>query len=117
MALALMMTKSPSPTRNHLFSPAAMSGHADGRLAGRVPRLLGVGGVGQQQADAVVGRNGADPRQVGEPTVDRSQVELEVARMQHDPLRRVEGGGETMRDRMGHGYELDIEGADAAALA
>ena len=61
-------------------------------------------------------RQGPDPGQVGEPTVDRGEVDLEVPRVQDHPLGRVKGGGEPVGHRVGDGDELDLEGSDLASL-
>ena len=79
--------------------------------------LVGVGGVGQQQADALVAGDRADAGQVGEAAVDRGEVELEVAGVQDHALRGVERGGEAVGHRVGDGDELHVERADHAALA
>ena len=55
--------------------------------------------------------------QVGEPAVDRGEVELPVAGVHDHALRRVERGGEAVGHRVGDGDELDVERADLAALA
>ena len=90
---------------------------ADTRLARRVAVLLGVGGVGQEQTDALVRRERADATEVGAPAVDRGEVELEVARVEDDPLRGVQGD----RVRVGHGVgdrdELHVERADVTTFA
>ena len=78
---------------------------------------LGVGGVGEEQADALVVGDGADAGEVGEAAVDRREVELPVARVQDHALRRVERGGEPVGHRVGDRDELDVERADLAALA
>ena len=90
---------------------------ADAALAAGVARQLGVGRVGEQQPDALAGGDLADAGEVGPPPVDRRQVELEVAAVEHDALRGVEGEGEAARHRVGDGDELDLEGADLAPLA
>ncbi len=90
---------------------------ADARLARRVAALLGVRRVAHQQADAGALGELAEARQVAAPMVDRGEVDLEVARVQHDALRRVDG------DRMGVGHgmgdrdELDVERPDGDRLA
>ena len=85
------------------------------RLGGGVARLLGVGGVGQQQADARPRGQGADGGQVGDPPVDRREVDLEVARVQDHALGGVEGGGEAVGHRVGDGDELAVEGPNRRA--
>jgi hypothetical protein len=44
------------------------------------------------------------------------EVDLEVARVEDDPLRGVEGRGERMRHGMGDRDELDVARPDPAAL-
>ena len=90
---------------------------ADTALARRVTRLLGVGGVGQQQADAVLVGDATDARQIGDAAVDGREVELEVAGVQDHALRCVERGGEPVGHRVGDGDELAVEGPDAPPLA
>ena len=58
---------------------------------------LGVGGVDQEQVDALVAEPG-EPGQVGEPAVQRQLVELDVAGVQHEPGRRADGDGQRVRD-------------------
>ena len=80
-------------------------------------RLLGVGRVGHQQPDALVGRDRADAGEVGAAAVDRREVELEVAGVQDDTLRRVHRDRVGVRHRVGDGDELDVERADHPPLA
>ena len=89
---------------------------ADPALAVGVALLLGVGRVGQQQADPRPVGQGPDPGQVGGPPVDRGQVDLEVARVQDHALRGVEGGGEAVGHRVGDRDELHVERPDLAPL-
>ena len=79
--------------------------------------LVGVGGVGQQQPDALLVAERADAGEVGEATVDRGEVELEVAGVEDHALRRVERGGEAVGHRVRDRDELDVERADLAPLA
>jgi hypothetical protein len=81
------------------------------------PRLLGIGRVGQKQPDSGIVGECAYTGEVGAATVDRGEVDLEVAGVQDDSLRGVEGDRETVRDRMRDGDELDLEGTDLPALA
>ena len=55
--------------------------------------------------------------EVGAPAVDRGEVELEVAGVQDDALRRVQRDGVGVRHRVGDRDELDVERADHAPLA
>ena len=87
------------------------------RLRLRVPVLFGVRAVGEQQPDAVVVRDRADAAEIGEPAVNGREVELPVAGVQDHTLRGVERSGETVRNRMRDGDELDVDRPDPAALA
>jgi hypothetical protein len=87
-------------------------GGADVALGVGEARLFGVGRVRQQQTDTGAVGQGADVGQVGEPAVHRGEVELEITRVQDDPLGRVEGGGEPVGDGVGDGDELHLEGTD-----
>ena len=87
------------------------------RLARGVALLLGVGAVGKKQTNATVVGEGAEPRQVRAATVDRSEVDLEVSRVQHHALRRVQRDRVGVRDRVGDRNELDVERSDATDLA
>ena len=90
---------------------------ADHPLGLGEPVGLGVGGVGQQQADAVLLADGTDLGEIGGASVDRREVDLEIARVVDDALGRVEGDA----DRVGHGvtdrHHLDVERPNGAALA
>ena len=89
---------------------------ADGLLRAGVPVLLGVGGVAQQQADAIAGADAADAAQVGQSTVDRCEIDLEVARVQDRALRGVERRGEAVGHRVRDRQELAVEGAELPSL-
>ena len=89
----------------------------DAGLARRVPVLLRVRRIAQQQAHALVGGDGTDARQVGATSVHGREIQLEVARVQDDPLRRVHGHREGVRNRVRHGDELHVEGSDHATFA
>lgn len=62
---------------------------ADLRLGFGETRDRGVGGVGQQQIDALLTKAGGGAI-VGRHTVDGRLVELEVSRMHHGARRRLE---------------------------
>ena len=76
--------------------------------------LLRVGGVRQEEADALGLGQLAHAGQVGAPPVDRLQVELEVPRVQDHALRGVERDGHRLGHRVRHRDELDVAGADAS---
>jgi hypothetical protein len=61
--------------------------------------------------------DGADAAQVGQSTVDRREVDLEVAGVQDRALRGVERRGEPLGHRVGDREELAVERADLPALA
>ena len=82
-----------------------------------VTGLLGVGGVAHQQADAFGLRELADAGQVGASRVDRRQVDLEVAGVEHHTLRGVDRNGVGVRHRVGDRDELDEQCADVDLLA
>jgi len=86
-------------------------------LARRVTLFLGVRAVGEQQANSRSVRQRTETGQVGATTIDRREVDLEVARMQHDSLRSVKCNGVGMGHRMCHRDELDVERPDASCLA
>ena len=102
--------------RDHPTAPALgeeRAQHApDGGLAGSVSRLLGVGRVGEEHADPGGAGELADSSQVGAPTVDRGEVELEVSAVQDDTLGGVHGDGVGVRHAVGDRDELDVELAD-----
>ena len=60
---------------------------ADVLLGGGEARHLGVGGVGQEQVDALLAEPG-ERAQVGDPAVERQLVHLEVAGVQDQCRRR-----------------------------
>ncbi len=70
---------------------------ADGALTAGEPRFVRVRRVGQQQPNPVGLRDRTNARQVGEPAVDRREVELEVTGVQDRALGRVERGREPVR--------------------
>ena len=72
-------------------------GDADRGLRFGEAGLLGVGGVRQEQPDALGLGQLPHARQVGAATVDRLQVDLEVARVEDDALGGVEGDGKRVR--------------------
>ena len=77
---------------------------------------LGVGGVRQEQVDALL----AEPRegrQVGEAAVERELVHLEVAGGDDHARRGADGDGQRVRDGVVDGDELAVERADALAVA
>ena len=80
------------------------------RLRRYEPGPLGVGAVGEKQPDSLpaeLGKRG----QVGRTPVDRSRVELEVARVDDDPFWRIEGHPGAVRNRVRDGDQLELEWA------
>ena len=106
------MNRRSGPGEEHLARKVAPTSTPSGESG-----LLGIGRVGQQQPDPRVGGQRAHPGQVGAAPVHRVEVDLEVARVEDDPLGGVEGGGEGVGHRVGDRDELDLERADPAALA
>ena len=88
----------------------------DRSLGGREARLLGVGGVGQQERDAFVTER-REARDVGASPVDRREVEFEVTRVHDDAGVGAKGQGVGTRHRVRDGDELDFEGTDLSLLA
>ena len=79
--------------------------------------LFGIGAVGQQQTNAFGGRNSANTSQIGQPTIDWSEVEFEIAGVQDDALRRMERRCHAVRYRVSHRNELDIERTNHSTFA
>ena len=86
-------------------------------LRPRRPGVVGVGRVGQQQPHARVVGERADAGQRGAPAVHGREVELEVAGVQDQALRRGEGRYEAPGDRMGDRHGLASEGPRAETVA
>ena len=77
---------------------------------------LGVGGVGEEEVDALLPqpREGA---QVGEPAVERQLVHLEVAGVQQGAAGGAHGHGQRVGDRVVDRHELAVEDAELLAVA
>ena len=85
-------------------------------LGGREARHLGVRGVGEEEVDPLL----AQPReaaQVGDPTVERELVHLEVTGVQDHAGARADRDGEAVGDGVVDGQELEVEGAERAGVA
>ena len=78
----------------------------------RVPGLLGVGRVGQEQVDAAPARLFGQTVQIGRAPVQRRLVDLEVARVQDAPVRGVDDHRHAVRDRVRHAQEPHGEWPD-----
>ena len=89
----------------------------DVALRTRTARLLGVGRVGQQQADPGVRGDGPDAGQIRAAAVDGKEIQFEVTGVQQHALRRADSGDDTTRHRVGDGDELAVEWADTLRLA
>jgi len=90
---------------------------ADRPFAAAETGLLGVRRVREQETNPDRVGERADAGEVGQPAVDRREVELEVPRVEHDSLGGVEGDREALRHRVRHGDELDVERADPPSFA
>src|SRR5699024_269502 len=80
------------------------------------PGLLCVGGVRQQQVDALVTEPG-EPCQVGQTAIQRQLVHLEVAGVQHGAARGTDPHGQRVVDGVVDREELQVEGAEALPLS
>ena len=91
---------------------------ADRRLRRREARTLGVGRVGEQEADAAVAAGDlAEQREVGVAAVDRREVELEVAGVDDRALGREVRDRESVRHRVRDRDELALDRPDAPPFA
>ncbi len=88
----------------------------DVALRGHHAGYLGVGRVGHQQVDAL-GAEPGEPSEIGQPSVQRELVHLEVAGVQDHARRGADGHRHRVRDRVVDGEELAVERAERAALA
>ena len=86
-------------------SMAGVRSRSDGREAGH----LGVGGVDEEQVDALVGEPG-EAAQVGDPLVEGELVHLEVAGVQHQAGPGADADGEAVGDGVVDREELQVEG-------
>ena len=80
----------------------------DRLLGGREAGGLGVGGVGEEQVDALL----AEPRertQVGDAAVEGQLVHLEVAGVEHERGPGADRHGQGVRDGVVHRDELELE--------
>ena len=93
----------------------ALEHRADVALGRGEARDIGVGGVRQEQVDALLTEPG-EGAQVGDAVVERQLVHLEVAGVQHDAGAGLDGDGERIRDRVVDRDELELERAEAFAL-
>ena len=75
----------------------AVEHRPDLALGDHEPGLVGVGGIDEEQVDALVAQPG-EPGEVGEPTVEGQLVELDVAGVQHQARGRADGDGQRVRD-------------------
>ena len=90
-------------------------GRSDRCLGPREPGDRGIGGVREQQVDAL-GAEAVDGVVVRRDAVDRRLVELEVARMEYGARRGLEEDAERGGDRVGHREERDVEGSELHVL-
>ena len=88
----------------------------DRLLARGEARHLGVGGVGQEEVDALLAEPG-ERAQVGDPAVERQLVHLEVAGVQHHPRAGADRDGQRVGDRVVDRDELEVERAEREPVA
>src|ERR1035437_9448825 len=91
-------------------------GFPHGPFGERVAGVLGSGRVGQQADHAVLTQSGQD-REIGAAAVDRSVVELEVARGDDSSDRRVERHAHRVGDRVADPEGLDTERPNLERIA
>ena len=91
-------------------SMAGVRSRSDGGEAGD----LGVGGVGEEEVDALLAQPG-EAAQVGDPAVQRELVHLEVAGVQHQAGGGADRDGQAVGDRVVDRDELAVERARAPA--
>jgi hypothetical protein len=89
---------------------------ADASLARRVPRLLGVRRVAEEQVHAPA-RLLRERVEVGRAAVERRLVDLEISRVQDGPVRRVDRDRHAVGDRVRHAHEAHRERPNGRALA
>ena len=80
------------------------------------PALLGIGAVAHQQQHAAP-REFRDLGVVGLFAVNRRVVELVVAAVDDDPVRRVDAEADAVRDAVGDVIAFDLERADLKIVA
>ena len=85
------MMRAPAPVEH------AVEHRPDLALGDHEAGLVGVGGIDEEQVDALVAQPG-EPGEVGEPTVEGQLVELDVAGVQHQARGRADGDGQRVRD-------------------
>ena len=85
-------------------------------LGGGEAGHLGVGGVDEEQVDALLAQPG-EGAQVGDPLVERELVHLEVAGVQHQAGRGADRDRQPVGDRVVDGHELAVERAERAPVA
>ena len=109
----------PDPPRRPVHGAADGRPHL--RLGERVPGPVGVGGVGEEEANARSAQ-GLDAGEVGAPPVEGRVVDLEVAGVVDDALGRADRQRAGVGDGVGHRDELGRErrtlaGPDHLAVA
>ena len=82
----------------------------DRHLGGGEAGALGVGRIGQQRKHALAAQL-AEPREVDDVADDRRIVDFEVARLDDDARRGVDGQRDRVGDRVVDADELDLEAA------
>ena len=85
-------------------------------LGGGEAGHLGVGGVGEEEVDALLAQPG-EGAQVGDAAVERQLVHLEVAGVQHHAGAGADRHGERVGDGVVDRDELEVEGPEADPVA
>ena len=83
----------------------------------RVSVLLSISAVGEKETNAFGGSNCANSSEVSKTAVDRGQIELEIASVKNDALRRMKHRCDAVGNRVRHWNKFDVERPDHAAFA
>ena len=79
-------------------------------------RNVSVGGVGQEQIHTFFAE-ACESTQIGEATIERKLVHLEVTSVQNKTCFRANGHGQRIWDGVVHGYELELVGTELFLIA
>ena len=88
----------------------------DLELRGGEAGHFGVRRVGEEQVDTLLPQSG-EGTQVGDPTIERQLVHLEVTGVEQGAGPGAHEHGERVGNRVVHRHELEVEGADPLALS
>ena len=92
-----------------------VDGRRDLELRGGEAGHVGVRRVGEEQVDTLLPQPG-EGTQIGDPTIERQLVHLEVTGVEQGPGLGAHEHRERVRNGVVHRHELEVEGADPLAL-